>query len=190
LLNSYAPRPHSRFRALALAILHAWTLLLASEVGVLAAAVTEYEVKAAYIFNLAQFVTWPSSAFDSAQSPMRICVVGSDAFSAVLEKTVENEAVGGHPLVVDNVRSPDMLRRCHLAFVPAAHNDADSVLRATTGRAVLTVGETATFLEAGGIVRFVVAGGRVRFDVNLPQAAAGGLEVGSRVLQVARYVRR
>ena len=154
------------------------------------AAVTENEVKAVYLFNLAQFVTWPSTAFASPDSPLRICVVGGDAFSAVLEKTVENEAAAGHPLVVDSIRSLEMLQDCHIAFVPGAQSDSDAVLRATAGRAVLTVGEAASFLDAGGIVRFVVAGGRVRFDINARPAAAAGLAVSSRVLQVARYVRQ
>jgi hypothetical protein len=167
-------------------------LLLSCQITALAArvAVTEYELKAAYIFNLAQFVTWPASAFESPQSPLRICVIGSNGFGAVLEKTVENEAANGHPLVVDNVRSLDTLPRCHIAFVPAANSDTDAVLRATANRAVLTVGEAASFLEAGGIVRFVVAGGRVRFDINVKPAAAAGLTVSSRVLQVARYVQQ
>lgn len=121
---------------------------------------------------------------------MRICVVGNDAFTKVLREAMENEAVSGHPLVVDSIRSPDMLQGCHLAFVAAAYGDARSVLQAAMGRAVLTVGEAANFLEAGGIVRFVVVDGRVRFDINVPSAAAGGLELSSRVLQVARYVRQ
>ena len=111
-------------------------------------------------------------------------------FSAVLEKTVENEAAAGHPLVVESIRSLEMLQGCHIAFVPGAQSDSGAVLRATAGRSVLTVGEAASFLDAGGIVRFVVAGGRVRFDINARPAAAAGLAVSSRVLQVARYVRQ
>ena len=179
-------------RALGRMALHVLSILLAADVtaSVARAAVTEHELKAAYLFNLAQFVTWPSTAFDSPESPLRICVVGGDSFSAVLEKTVENEAAAGHPLVVESIRSLEMLQECHIAFVPGARSDTDAVLRATAGRAVLTVGEAASFLDAGGIVRFVVAGGRVRFDINARPAAAAGLAVSSRVLQVARYVRR
>jgi hypothetical protein len=108
----------------------------------------------------------------------------------VLARTVENEAANGHPLIVDSVRSADLLERCHIAFVPATSTNTNAVLRATAGRAVLTVGESATFLQDGGIVRFVVTGGRVRFDINVRPAAASGLSVSSRVLQVARYVER
>jgi hypothetical protein len=166
--------------------------LIASSITASAAhaRVTEDEVKAAYIFNLAQFVTWPATAFDSPQDPLRLCVTGDDRFSAVLDTTVQNEAADGHPLVVENVRSEEMLQRCHLVFVPATHEDPGAVFRATAGRSVLTVGEAANFLDAGGVVRFIIVSGRVRFDINVPPAAAAGLTVSSRVLQVARYVRR
>jgi hypothetical protein len=174
------------------AMLYALALLLAFDRTPAAArvAVSDYEVKAAYIFNLAQFVTWPAAAFEASRSPMHLCVVDSETFGAVLAKTVENEVANGHPLVVDAVRSADTLQRCHIVFVPAASNDAPAVIRGTAGRAVLTVGETATFLADGGIVRFVVIGDRVRFDINVRPATASGLSVSSRVLQVARYVQR
>ena len=38
----------------------------------------EYKVKAAFLYNFARFVEWPSEAFASADAPFVIAVVGTD----------------------------------------------------------------------------------------------------------------
>ena len=47
-----------------------------------------------------------------------------------------------------------------------------ALLRAAGDAAVLTVGESPRFLDAGGLINFVVEGGHVRFDINADAAAA------------------
>jgi YfiR/HmsC-like len=45
----------------------------------------EYQVKAAFLFNFAKFVEWPSEAFSDANAPLVITVFGDDPFSGSLE---------------------------------------------------------------------------------------------------------
>ncbi len=44
---------------------------------------TEYQVKAAFLFNFAKFVEWPADAFPTADTPLQICVLGR-TLSAVI----------------------------------------------------------------------------------------------------------
>ena len=36
--------------------------------------VLEYELKAAFLYNIAKFVEWPQNTFASSKDPIRICV--------------------------------------------------------------------------------------------------------------------
>jgi hypothetical protein len=164
-------------------------LLVASAVGV-AAATREYEVKAAYLFNFANFANWPADAFESPSAPFRICTVGPDPFGPALADTVRNETIDGHPLTV--VHAPPLadIRRCHILFVASNTPELKATVDAAGAGPVLTVGETDGFLRAGGVLAFAMDEGRVRFDVNPAQATKVGLSLSSKLLQVARRVQR
>jgi hypothetical protein len=164
-------------------------LLFALVVGA-HAATREYEVKAAYLFNFANFASWPPNAFESPSAPLRICTVGPDPFGSTLADTVRNETVGGHPLIVVRAPSMEEIRRCHILFVPSDTPDTTAVVAAASKWPVVTVGETDGFLRAGGMLRFAVDEGRVRFDVNPRQATKVGVSLSSKLLQVARQVQQ
>ena len=51
----------------------------------------EYQIKAAFLFNFAQFVEWPPTAFTNADAPFCIGVLGDDPFGAALDETVQGE---------------------------------------------------------------------------------------------------
>ena len=59
-----------------------WLLLdvLLPGSGVRASEFDEYAVKAAYLYNFAKFVEWPSGAFASADAPLSICIAGDNPF--------------------------------------------------------------------------------------------------------------
>jgi hypothetical protein len=155
-----------------------------------AATVSEYDVKAAYLYNFTQFVTWPMAAFADPAASLRICIAGENPFGATLTNTVRNETAAGHPVEIATLGPGQSIAGCHIVFVTSSNRNQEAVLAAAKTSPVLTVGDAPGFLEAGGIVRFVVLDGRVRFDVNARQAAAVGLALSSRLLQVARQVER
>jgi hypothetical protein len=70
-------------------------LLLPGGLGLSAqtAPAREYQVKAVFLFNFAQFVDWPPQAFPEAQTPLVIGVLGEDPFGAYLDETVRDEKV-------------------------------------------------------------------------------------------------
>ncbi len=149
----------------------------------------EYEVKAAYLYNLIDFVTWPPDAFSTATDPIHVCVAGQDPFGPVLSRTMEGSVPGRRPVVIDRSPSDAALLACHLVFVPrTSAARARAIVKAVGSRPILTIGETPDFLQQGGMIAFVVDGGRVRFDVNRTAAAARGLALSSRLLGVARNI--
>jgi hypothetical protein len=63
------------------------------------------------------------------------------------------------------------------------------ILMAAADAPVLTVGETADFIAAGGIIRFTASGRRIRFEINPDAAERVSLRVSSRLLRLADIVR-
>jgi hypothetical protein len=148
----------------------------------------EYEVKAAFLYNFIKFVEWPPESL-AAGEPFRVCLLGEDPFGGALERAVRGDDVGGRPIAVERVAIDGALAACHLVFVPRAHaNRTAATVRAIGNGAVLMVGESDGFLQAGGAINLVVDGGHVRFDVAIPQAAARRLKISSKLLRVARNV--
>jgi hypothetical protein len=149
----------------------------------------EYQVKAAFIFNFASFITWPARAFASTTSPLDICIVGPDPFGGALDQVVAGEHVGGHPFTVEHRSRPADLKGCQIVFVPATSQDGALVVKASADAPVLTIGETDEFWRDGGMITFELEGGHVRFDVNQEAAKHSGLELSSKLLRVARRVK-
>lgn len=180
-LNAFATLRQSRRLTVIVMLL----VLVTSRPG--APSTLEYEVKAAFLYNFLNFVTWPASAFAAPSDAVRVCVFGSDPFGPVLDRTMQGGTAGTHPVVVDRVRDQNAVTRCSVVFVPReAATRTEEVIGATASRPVLTVGESPEFLAKGGMINFVLEGGKVRFDVNLPAASAHGLSLSSRLLRVAR----
>lgn len=151
------------------------------------ASATEYEVKAAFLFNFLKFVDWPRSAALTPQ--IRVLIVGSDPFGSLLDQVVAGRTVRGLPIVVERRGQADGPRNADLVFVGDQSQDGvRAVLAWVTGYPVLTVGEHEGFLRLGGAIRLKLVNRRVRFDVNVESAEAAGLKINPSLLQVADTV--
>jgi hypothetical protein len=151
----------------------------------------EYQLKAVFLFNFAQFVSWPEGTFADSAAPLVIGVLGADPFGSYLDETVRGEVVGGHPLEVRRFGSLEGIRECHILFVSRDEaGDLPAVLRALEGSSVLTVGDAEEFAGSGGMIRFVTDRNRIRLQINLEAARATGLTLSSKLLRPAEIVRQ
>jgi hypothetical protein len=149
----------------------------------------EYQVKAAFLYNFAKFVEWPSAAFAGSSTPFRICVLGRDPFGDTLTSIVQGRSISGHSIVRAQVQSPAEARSCHVLFI--SRSDPETLKPALDhlrGLPILTVGESADFLPLGGMINFVLDQDRVRFEINLAAAEQHRLKLSSKLLAVARVV--
>jgi len=151
----------------------------------------EYAVKAAFIYNFAQFTQWPADAFASPDSAFVIGVIGGDPFDGALEKAVAGKTIAGHPMVVKPVDNVADVGACALVFVPASQEARVSeVLGAVGDKPILTVGETDNFPWAGGVIRFVTEDNKVRFEINSDAADKARLRISSKLMKLARIFKR
>ena len=150
---------------------------------------TEYQVKAAYLYNFAKFVEWPARDFATPTAPLQLCVLNDQSFESELNQAVKGKTVAGRPVAVIPVQNGEQSRSCHLLFISSSHStQVQHILEVLRDTNVLTVGETKGFVEEGGIITFVLQDDHVQFHVNHKAATQAGLHISSRLLSVAKLV--
>jgi len=166
-------------------------LLLSGGLGLSAQAEAppEYQLKAVFLFNFAQFVDWPPEAFPESKTPIVIGILGEDPFGAYLDETVRDEKVNHRPLTVQRYRRVEEIEACHILFISRSEADRlGQILASLKDRNMLTVGDADGFTERGGMVRFVIEKNKIRLRINLKAAKAARLTISSKLLRPAEIV--
>lgn len=156
--------------------------------GGAAGMVSEYEVKAAYIYHFLSFVKWPGE--EAGASEMVIGILGDDPFGRAFAP-INGKAMPGGGAVVRVRRlghwSPGMdLSGNHVMFISESEQkNLPAILASLSGRPVLTVGDSERFLERGGMINLITVDRRVRWEINRRPAARARLELNSQIFRLA-----
>jgi YfiR/HmsC-like len=172
---------------LALAVLWAFTgtLFLHAQ-----SSPTEYQVKAAYLYNFGKFVEWPAKD-TSSETSFNICVLGQDPFGSTFGSTIGGESIKGKSVLLKSIPRAQEAVGCHILFISSSEEPhLKEILAALDKTSVLTVSDMPHFTRRGGMIQFVMEANRVRFEVNLTSTERTGLTVSSQLLKVAISVRR
>ncbi len=180
-----APQVWSYLAKTAIALL----LLFCGQTRVAGQAISDSQVKAAYLYNFAKFVEWPAADFASPEAPIRFCVLDDSAFESELNHIINGKLISGRPLVVVAMREAEKPRGCQILFINSSHDKhLPQILGSVQNTSVLTVGETKGFVEEGGIINFINQNDRIQFQVNDKAARQAGIHISSRLLVVAKLV--
>jgi uncharacterized protein DUF4154 len=164
--------------------------LVASPRPLAAAAPTDQQVKAVFVFNFSHFVEWPAGTYTSPAQPFVIGVLGSDALVAQLNEAVRGERVDTHPLLVRQFRSADEIVPCQILFIAQAEGaQLERILAAVDGKRTLTVSDLEGASQRGVMIQFFNANNRVRLRINVDALRTAGLTVSSNLLRPAEIVR-
>ena len=151
---------------------------------------SEYEVKAAYLYNFARFVEWPAATAGPPPKALTICILGQDPFGDAFT-SIAGKEVRGRTITVArrlNGACPDS---CDILFISASERRRLSQILDQLGtRAVLTVSDIDGFSRAGGMIRFVLDGNKVHFEINVDAASRADLALSSKLLKLARVLRK
>jgi hypothetical protein len=102
----------------------------------------ERAVRAAYVYNLLQYVDWPE------QKPELVIGFEGDAANGeILRSLLNGRTSNGHPIRVVLFPTPQELRSCSLLYLSDGLSpEARQALETVHGQTVLTVGETEPFV--------------------------------------------
>ena len=167
-----------------------WIRLLLGLCAMLPAAVMatpdEAEIKAAFIYNFAKFVEWPSTALATTDA-LQICVPDDKTLDGKLSLLQGREAQG-HAIHIRAISSSDELTGCNILFIGAADDARGHLLRNVGGLPVLTISDATSFAQQGGMIGLFVESNHVQFAVNRVIAEQSGLKLSARMLQMAHIV--
>jgi hypothetical protein len=150
---------------------------------------SEHQVKAAFLYNFANFVQWPEEALGPAGAPLKMCVVGTDPFGAALDDAFRHQVVQGRRVQISRGATLAAVGRCHSLFLSQSEQVRWPELLKELGNApTLTVADGPPLVRQGGMVNFVLEAKRVRFEINRGAADHAGLRISSKLLALARLV--
>lgn len=139
-------------------------------------------IRADFVVRMLDFVDWPDE-LPLSDSVATIGVVGDSPVVTALERR-SGRRIGRRRLEVIRVSDSADMTPCRIVYVADATLEAGA-LSSLGARPVFTVGESPSFIEAGGMMRFFDEGGQVRFELSSDAAERSGLRLSSRVLELA-----
>jgi hypothetical protein len=147
---------------------------------------SEYSVKAVFLYNFTKFTQWPQSGQSTA---FELCVMGADPFGDALA-TIEGKQAQGRELHVKRNVSLEEAKTCQVLFINEPEQSRlGTLLRRLEKVPVLTVGDTDGFAEAGGMIGLLMDDNRVQFEVNLKAVDKAGIKISSQLLKLARDIK-
>ncbi len=188
-LNRTLAVPAWRRRAAPLRLLGICLLLVLGRplASLPAAELSEYDLKALYLYNFTQFVTWPDREKGDSSRPILIGIMGDDPFGGRLENLATSGGGERPAIEVKRLSSPAEARQCDILFIgKSAKRSLGPVLAAVAQAPVLTVGDDDSYALRGCIVGFYLERGTVRFSINERAAEDSGLTLSSKLLRVAK----
>ncbi len=148
------------------------------------APLTEYQVKAAYVYNFIAFTEWP----DEVGSELNLCVYGPDPFGAEID-TLRDKSIGGRRLAVTRVTTVELLGSCQVVFLTReVMSNLPRILDELRGGTTLTIADSPGAARDGVGINMRDEADRIAFEVNLDAVHGQGLNLSFQLLRLAREV--
>ncbi|MDP1667323.1 MAG: YfiR family protein [Methylobacter sp.] len=162
-----------------------WTLLLVLSAGAgFADAVTEYDLKAAYLLNFASYIEWPRQP-----EPVTICVYGNNPFKTATLATLLEAKAGQINADFKYPRQLGQLTDCNILYLGLSeHEDFGKAVTMVHNAPVLIVTDVQDGLPQGVMINLFTESNRLRFEININTVLASKLKVSSKLLKLAKIV--
>ena len=156
--------------------------------GSAAAAPTEYQVKAAFLYNFAKFVDWPTAGSRNETETVAICIMGDDDLAKELDEIAKGATAGDRTIAVRRIKNVEG-GGCQILFLGKSVDDRfRTIIAGLKAGPVLTVGDADNFLRVGGMIKFFIEDRKIRFEVNLDAVEKSPVRVSSKLLKLAKAV--
>lgn len=152
---------------------------------------TEYELKAAFLYNFIKFTQWPPDELGKSSDTFVIGVLGKDPFGPALDKVIEGETIHNKRIVVRRFAKAEEAAGSQVLFISSLEEiNVAAILKLIDRQSVLTISERENFAQRGGIINFKNENNRIVFEINLDAAKRAGLTMNAQLLKLARIVNR
>lgn len=168
-----------------------WLVLLSALPGTQAwsADFSPNQVRAAFIYNLANFVEWPVQDGRIDEPTFVIAVIGNDEIYQNLKTLAKDEYIKKKSIEVKRFVTIDNVNNCQILFIGTSTTvNMINILKVAAGLNTLTVGAADGFVDLGGMVNLRDQGRRIQIEINIDAAQKVGIKFNAKLLQVATVV--
>ncbi len=146
---------------------------------------SEYAIKAAFVYNFANFTEWPVRNAET----LNLCILGSSPFEDALS-SIEGKRVGNARLVIKHLATADnALRACQMVFICASEKgNLQTILDVSRESGILTIADLQGAAQQGVMIGLAVEQKKIIFEVNLVAARRARLNISSKLLRLAKNV--
>ncbi|MDP2225540.1 YfiR family protein [Nitrosomonas sp.] len=143
--------------------------------------IIEYQVKAAFIYNFIAFTHWP----DSTSQTINLCIYGEDYFGQEIDK-LQNRSINNRHIKVARIADLDQLKACQVIFFSkSVSGQLLSILNDLQNEPILTLADSPNATAQGIAINMSLVNEKIVFEINLTKARASGLDISSKLLQLA-----
>ncbi len=148
-------------------------------------AISEYRVKAAFIYNFIAFTEWPPQTNDTT---LNLCIYGQTPLRKEI-KQLQDKKVNSRQISTHKDVEIDNLNSCHIVFIAASSiNHLPIIFEKLEGKPVLTIADSPGAAQQGVAINMSVANKKIIFEANLAAAQQVGLTISSKLLRLATEV--
>ena len=146
----------------------------------------EHQIKALYLFNFAKYIEWPEPAFASHNAPFVIGIMGAPDIIRDLEEITRGKLLKNRPVHIMPIQDKESLGDCQMVFIGSVRDyGAIRAVTVPSQKPVLTVGDSDTFLDEGGVIKFFKQDNTLHMEISLKHARLAGLAVSAKLLAVS-----
>ncbi|MEZ9147156.1 YfiR family protein [Vibrio sp. 10N.286.52.C3] len=141
-----------------------------------AASFKPYEVKAVYLFRIANFIRWND---ESSMNAVNFCVIGDEKVSQVLTSITEGKSIRSLAIRVQQ----SITSKCDITYLSDRKND--QFLSQEHSPHTVTISDIPNFTDLGGIIELTHIDNKLKPKINLENARRGDYVIGSNLLRIA-----
>lgn len=148
---------------------------------------TENEIKAAYIKNIIQFVTWPENK--DVTREFIIVLTGKSEFNIAFENFFKNMSINDRTIKIITIYNPHNIINCDILFINKTSKDKfDNYIKKAILYNSLVISDSEGYAKKGSHINFYIENQKVKFEINLTKAVDDGFYIQSLLLDYAKII--
>ena len=160
-------------------VVFALVLLVVTHVSALkvyAANFKPHQVKAVYVFRMANFIRWTS---EPEMKSLNFCIIGDDQVKRVLKTITEGKVIRALPIRITSEMKPD----CNVTYISGYKSKFDRKKYNLPSN--VTISDEKNFTKQGGIIELQTVSNQIKPKISLENAQLGDYTIGSNLLRIA-----
>ncbi len=148
------------------------------------------KLKAASLFYLAKFVTWPNETVDTAKS-LKVCTLGDDEINLSIKSILSGKTVKQRELEVlflEPRNLGNLSTQCDILYLGKIDSETGFNRSFIANRSILTVSMAIDSNSCENMVCFINSDNKLRIAIHLAATKKAGLNVSSELLKLAEIV--